>query len=360
MPNPMISIIIPHYNSPSALFKKCLQSIQRSSYSNFECIIVDDGSSVSPWTFIKEVCHEDERFKFFSIDHAGVSEARNKGLDLAAGELITFVDADDEIHENFLHDAVQMYMKEHSDLLLGKIVNCYDGNPIAHLENETPSHIVIDKDEIYFLRRHLIAGRKLTNTIEYPNIRPYHLGGKVYKRDIISGLRFNTDLNVAEDACFIICTSNRIQTISISNEYWYKYNIDVNASATNSANNSLQLLNRIRRMKNVELQALSCNVNPEDAATCVYVECTTNIVANAVKIGLRNTISVVLQARKEGIFDNHALINVSHYQYERSDQFTFKPYARGNFIIYALVMWGASVYRVIRAKWRKFAGRNHV
>ena len=91
-----ISIIIPVYNVERFL-RRCLDSVQNQSYSNWECIIVDDGSKDSSPAFCDEYVKTDSRFKVIHKENGGVSEARNTGLSQVSGEWVTFVDSDDEL-----------------------------------------------------------------------------------------------------------------------------------------------------------------------------------------------------------------------------------------------------------------------
>lgn len=97
----MISIIVPIYNSSSYL-TDCLDSISKQSYSNFEVICVDDGSTDTSRDLCEEFHQKDYRFKYVSQENGGVSKARNTGLKIAKGDYICFIDSDDIIDKDFL------------------------------------------------------------------------------------------------------------------------------------------------------------------------------------------------------------------------------------------------------------------
>lgn len=99
----MISIIIPIYNAEKYL-NDCLKSIQQQTYSDFEVLMVDDGSKDSSAEICTTFESGDSRFHYVHQENAGVSVARNAGLARAKGEWISFVDADDAIDENFLKE----------------------------------------------------------------------------------------------------------------------------------------------------------------------------------------------------------------------------------------------------------------
>lgn len=106
--NELISIIVPVYNAEKYL-ECCLSSIRQQTYQNIEVILVDDGSTDSS----NEICFRyqmmDTRFKLHTQPNGGRSSARNKGLSLASGEYVGFVDSDDWIDDDMfevLHEAM--------------------------------------------------------------------------------------------------------------------------------------------------------------------------------------------------------------------------------------------------------------
>lgn len=92
----MISIIIPVYNAENYL-RDCLESVRVQTYIDFEVICVNDGSIDNSDTICSEFANIDSRFSLITQANAGVSVARNTGLDKAQGEYVCFVDADDII-----------------------------------------------------------------------------------------------------------------------------------------------------------------------------------------------------------------------------------------------------------------------
>lgn len=93
-PMQTISVIIPVYNAEEWL-RAALASLQGQTYADFEAILVDDGSSDQSPEICREFCGHDPRFRLISQSNAGVSAARNRGIDVASGEWIAFMDADD-------------------------------------------------------------------------------------------------------------------------------------------------------------------------------------------------------------------------------------------------------------------------
>ena len=92
MKAPKISIVIPAYNSESTI-TETIESVQKQTFSDFEVIIIDDGSTDKTVEIINKI--DDERIKVISYENGGVSTARNRGISHTNGEFIAFIDADD-------------------------------------------------------------------------------------------------------------------------------------------------------------------------------------------------------------------------------------------------------------------------
>ena len=80
--------------------KECVSSVQRQTFKNWEMILVDDGSTDSTLSLCMELASKDERIIVFHQNNAGVSAARNKGLELSKGQWIIFIDSDDWFSDN--------------------------------------------------------------------------------------------------------------------------------------------------------------------------------------------------------------------------------------------------------------------
>ena len=101
MSNKKISIIVPCYNQVQYL-DECLQSVLDQTYTNWECLIIDDGSPDNTEDLAKIWVEKDERFHYFKKENGGVSSARNFGIEKSTGIYILPLDGDDKIAENYL------------------------------------------------------------------------------------------------------------------------------------------------------------------------------------------------------------------------------------------------------------------
>lgn len=111
----MISIIVPVYNVEFYL-KECLESIQKQTYTNFEVILVNDGSTDNSQVICERYCQQDPRFHLINQSNQGQSVARNNGVAASRGEFITFVDSDDVIKSDMLQQLMR-YMDTGIDIV---------------------------------------------------------------------------------------------------------------------------------------------------------------------------------------------------------------------------------------------------
>lgn len=107
MSNPKVSIIVPCYNAEQFI-AETLTSVQNSDYDNWECIVVNDGSTDKSQDAIVEFCERKEKFTFYKQKNKGVSVARNLAIQNSSGKYILPLDADDLITAKYISDAVQI------------------------------------------------------------------------------------------------------------------------------------------------------------------------------------------------------------------------------------------------------------
>ena len=119
---PKVSIIVPVYNTKDYLHR-CVDSILAQTFTDFELLLIDDGSTDSSGIICDNYSQIDSRVRVFHKKNGGVSSARNIGLDNANGEWITFVDSDDWVAAAYIE---KLYEKtDHVDLLMS-YAKCYN------------------------------------------------------------------------------------------------------------------------------------------------------------------------------------------------------------------------------------------
>ena len=114
-----VSVIVPVYNVEQYI-EKCLLSIKNQTLSDFECLIINDGTKDASIEVAKIVVGNDKRFKFFDKENGGLSDARNYGIEKANGEYLCFIDSDDYIAPDLLELTYNMGKENDSDIV------CFD------------------------------------------------------------------------------------------------------------------------------------------------------------------------------------------------------------------------------------------
>lgn len=116
MEKPLVTIIIPVWNVESYI-RKCLDSLLCQTYSHTEIILVDDGSPDNSGKICDDYAVRDERIRVIHQTNKGVSVARQKGLDVAAGEWVIHVDPDDYVEPNMIEKLVAKAIKSKADMV---------------------------------------------------------------------------------------------------------------------------------------------------------------------------------------------------------------------------------------------------
>ncbi len=133
---PFISVIVPVYNAEKSL-RRCVDSILTQTFTDFELLLVDDGSADGSWEICSEYCAGDPRVRTFRKTNGGVSSARNLGLDNAAGEWITFCDADDFLLKGAFDDMVRR--THDADMVVGGFIHKFIFSDRVSESTEVPT-----------------------------------------------------------------------------------------------------------------------------------------------------------------------------------------------------------------------------
>ena len=125
---PKISIIVPVYNMEKYL-QKSLASFTQQTFKDIEIVIVDDGSKDEGYKIYNRFAEQDSRVKIVRKENAGVSEARNTGIDNASGEFLMFADPDDWMDEKCCEKLYEEQVRTGADLILADVVVVKNGKP---------------------------------------------------------------------------------------------------------------------------------------------------------------------------------------------------------------------------------------
>lgn len=204
----LVSVIVPVYNVEKYL-DKCIQSILNQSFTDFELLLIDDGSTDQSGAICDAYVLQDERIRVFHKENGGVSSARNMGLDEAKGEWIAFVDSDDWIKPAFLEN----------------LIRHKDGVDIVISYSET-----VTNDGIYKFE---ISGMGfVTNTNFHELFTKYEMTvnttcwAKLYRKSLIEAneIRFDNKIKMGEDTVFLYTCMLKAGKIFVLNATDYCYN----------------------------------------------------------------------------------------------------------------------------------------
>ena len=181
------SIIVPVYNVENVL-PRCIESILTQTVRDFELILIDDGSPDNSGAICDTYAAKDDRIRVIHQVNAGVSNARNAGLNAARGKRIVFVDSDDYLDVTFL----QEFSTSSADLIIGGYTLEGDGvkAPICRKYDAFEIAAITTDDVLHLFE---------INRLNYACT-------KCFNGDIIRqhGLKFNTNLSLAEDTLFVV------------------------------------------------------------------------------------------------------------------------------------------------------------
>lgn len=217
-----ISIIIPVYNTEKYL-AECLDSVIAQSFSDWECLLVDDGSTDQSGTICDRYAEADNRFKVFHTANSGVSAARNLGIGKAAGSYLAFIDSDDAVDRDYLsalYRSMVFYDSElavcgmklirHSDIE----INIAEGGGFSVCRENSDRFVDLN-------HKFLLYGPVV----------------KLYRSDIVKdkNVRFPQGIHYGEDLIFNFNYLEHVTNISVIGGAYYNYRIGSSGTLSTSA-----------------------------------------------------------------------------------------------------------------------------
>ena len=244
---PKISIIIPVYNAEQYLHE-CLDSILTQSFTEFEVILVNDGSEDNSGTICQEYVNRDSRFHYIFQSNKGVCTARNVGLDSAVSNSIVFMDADDWLAKDGLKKLYDEYIRTSADLIVADVF-FVDGDKrnIVRIFNE-PFTTTDPQFIISYERACIGYGYNPKPGTRSKSAGLGSLWNKLFNRKIIEDnhIRFDTYvLGIYEDNLFVLNYLERCKSFSYISEVVYNYRKVGNSNSRGFKSNTLDINKRI-------------------------------------------------------------------------------------------------------------------
>lgn len=230
-----ISIIIPVYNKLCYL-NKLFDQLRAQTFQDYECLLIDDGSTDGSAVLCDHFTAEDNRFRVFHIPNGGVSRARNVGLENEVGEYITFIDADDELHPEYLLNLYNCIKKSGADLIISGYVKIWDRQ----------------KDRKAFFHPAGVGMFKLKELLPtFANVqRSSGIYGcccaKLFPASLVKDIRFDEEIRLAEDFDFYLRLYPRISSLYLDDKSYYYYRQEAENSSVLVLDNQIDYIAQLK------------------------------------------------------------------------------------------------------------------
>ncbi len=175
--NRLVSVIIPVYNTEKYL-NCCLDSVTGQTYKTLEILLIDDGSTDSSGRICDAYAASDQRIRVVHQENAGLSDARNKGIDLAEGDYLAFVDSDDYIREDYIEILLAACVKEDCDAAIADYKRVAAGDCCREAAETAPTECISN----------IQASLRIYDYAYY--IRTITAWGKLFRKNLFQNIRF--------------------------------------------------------------------------------------------------------------------------------------------------------------------------
>lgn len=206
-----VSVIIPVYNKIRYL-SGLLEQVRGQTLRDFECLLIDDGSTDGSGEVCDEFAARDSRFRVFHIPNGGVSHARNVGLDTAQGEYVTFIDSDDSIHPDLLQRLSHCAESNDVPMVIGNLQKIWS-------DRDEVEPLVIPYEGKYSIEALLPEFAEVQQRV---GIYGFCVA-KLLKRDLIADTRFDCNIRLAEDLAFYLDIYPRVDSLYFDRMPCYGY-----------------------------------------------------------------------------------------------------------------------------------------
>ena len=203
--SPLVSIIVPVYNVANYI-GECLDSLLNQTYRNIEIILINDGSSDESEKICKEYLVNDPRIKYVYQDNAGLSMARNRGIDLATGEYLTFVDSDDYIKDYMIEVMIKAIANTGAEIALAKMT---EFEKLFFDDTVIPNPVEMNSEKVLkaiFKEKHITTSAS----------------AKIYKKELWKDVKYPQD-KIFEDYYTIYKLIDKASKCVFVNNYVYYY-----------------------------------------------------------------------------------------------------------------------------------------
>lgn len=221
MDQELISIIVPIFNTEKYLHQ-CLDSILSQSYGNFECLLINDGSTDASASICREYVAKDARFRYFEKENGGVSSARNLGIERSGGAYITFIDSDDWVEFDYLEVLYAAIIQETADISVSsyRTYEMSKNRWLFHAFKRVEHQKVFSRQELF---NQLMFLHSFDSSYGFVSC-------KLVRKSVLAGIWFNESTHLGEDMEFWFKLYLIAEKVVFSNRDTYVYRRDLNDS----------------------------------------------------------------------------------------------------------------------------------
>lgn len=254
-----ISVIVPVYNAKQYI-QGCVKSVLKQTHTDFELILIDDGSEDGSKEFCEKLCTADRRIRFICQKHGGASSARNTGINAAKGKYLFFLDSDDIIHPQLLEALYKLQEKNHTAIASVDFYYAQRG------KFRKPKGWKIEKQ--YMKKGFYLASAKARDPVLFAHskTRLNTIGGKMILCESVKGVRFDEELTHGEDTRFLYQLIYDGADVSVLQRKWYYYR------KTESGSSMAYSAESCRSRYKVHRHICDCAIKDGKVSEAVYAE----------------------------------------------------------------------------------------
>ena len=212
--HPQVSVVMPVYNAEKFLHES-VGSILKQKFSDFELILVDDGSKDKSALICDEYARVDCRVKVVHKENGGVSSAKNVGLDIAKGQFLTFCDSDDTYDSDYLEAAYSAMQDSEIDVFVGGLI-----------EEIWQDEKIVKEIPYKISKTKILTPKEISDgiSVEFPPAIVVGSCCKMYRLKLINDNKIrHIPLDLGEDYCFIFDLLKFVNRIHFSDKIYYHY-----------------------------------------------------------------------------------------------------------------------------------------
>lgn len=214
----VVSVVVPVFNAVKSV-ETSLRSVLNQSFSDWELVVVDDGSTDGTGAVLDRVAMQDTRVRVIHKRNTGSGDSRNVGMAAARGKYLCFLDSDDLLEPDALEFLVARAEHDHTQILFYNNSDVYYDNAgnVDHIEDHEGYAFDVTKNEGF--KRHFLALGEARYLFTAWN--------KLYLREFVEqvGARFATDIKVGEDMMFTLPLYRAVMRVSSTDRSFYRYTI---------------------------------------------------------------------------------------------------------------------------------------